>query len=270
MPELPEMVVIADQMATILINKQVKDISIYQPKCLNRPEGDYYHNLLRRTITGILPLGKWIQINLSGRARLHISLGMGGELCYLEENEAPPPKTRIHVTFVDNTGIFMTLWWFGYFHLVLEGETHTLIETLGPDPLELSETEFKNLFSGRRGAIKSFLLNQKNIRGIGNFYIQEILFKARLHPLRSIQSLSAADVKRLHKAIQTVFKQSIQLGSSSYELDFFRQKGKYGLNKISIAYRDGAPCPRCDTTSQKIKTGSTSQYICPQCQQLPE
>ena len=269
MPELPEIVVIAAQMTETLINKKIKDVSISQPKCLNRHETDYQTKLPGKKITEIISLGKWIQMCLSAKARLLINLGMGGELCYLKKNESPPPKTRIKITFTDNTGFYITFWWFGYFHLVLDDEKHSMTDTLGPDPFLLSESEFKELLHGRRGFIKSFLLNQKNLRGIGNFYIQEILFRARLHPLHPIPSLSVTKVKRLHKAIQTVFEESIHLGSSSYELDFFGKKGKYGLNNLSFAYREGSPCPRCGTRSRKLKTGSTTHYICPQCQKLP-
>jgi len=195
---------------------------------------------------------------------------MGGELCYLNENEAPPSKTRILVTFTDKSGFFITLWWFGYFHLLLKDENHPMTDSLGPDPFELTPSEFRSLFDGRRGSLKSFLLNQKNLRGIGNFYIQEILFQARLHPLHPIPSLTSADVNRLFTSIKAVFHESIRLGSSSYELDFFGKKGTYGLENLSFAYQDGASCPRCGTIAQKIKTGSTAQYICPRCQKCPQ
>ena len=270
MPELPEMVVIAEQMAKTLNGKVFRTLSIYQPKCLNRPETDFQKILPGKKIRSVKPYGKWVALYLSDRVRLLVSLGMGGELCYLKKGQSSPEKTRVLVTFTDETGFYITLWWFGYFHLILDGERHPMTDTLGPNPLELSSSEFRDLFEGRRGSLKSFLLNQKNLRGIGNFYIQEILFQARLHPLSPIPSLSTADFKRLHKAVHTVFKESIRLGSSSYELDFFGKKGKYGLNRISFAYQNGAICPTCGTQTEKIKTGSTVQYICPTCQVLPE
>ena len=269
MPELPEMVIIATQMARALKGKRIRTLSVLQPKCLNRPEADYNRILPGKKIQNVTPLGKWVELCLSGSARLLISLGMGGELCYLNKDQTPPQKTRVLLSFTDNTGFYITLWWFGYFHLVVEGENHSMTKSLGPDPLKLSPSAFRNLFEGRRGTLKSFLLNQKRVRGIGNFYIQEILFKARLHPLHPIPLLSTADVDRLHKAIHAVFKESIRLGSSSYELDFFGTKGKYDLNCISIAYQEEAHCPLCGTATQKIKTGSTAQYICPKCQVLP-
>ena len=269
MPELPEMRIIAEQMARTLRGKEIRAVSIFQPKCLNRPEADYHRVLPGKRVRQVRPLGKWVEIDLTDAARLLISLGMGGELCSLEQGQSPPEKTRVLTTFTDGTGFFMTLWWFWYIHLVLDGEDHAMTDSLGPDPLELSAQEFRALLNRRRGSVKSLLLNQKLLRGIGNFYIQEILFKARLHPFHPVPSLSAADANRLHKAIQDVLTESIRLGSSSYEPDFFGRKGSYGLNRLSFAYQEGATCPRCGTAAKKIKTGATTQYICPTCQKLP-
>ena len=141
-----------------------------------------------------------------------------------------------------------------------------MTEGFGPDPMALSSDEFVSLLENRRGGIKSFLLNQKRIRGIGNYYIQEILFRAKIHPLRKIPSLTLKEKKELHGHILDVFNESIDLGSSSYELDFFGEKGQYRFKNMAIAYQEDVNCPQCGTLGEKIKTGSTSHYICPRCQ----
>lgn len=266
MPELPEIVVIAKQMDLTLRRKKLQSILLTQPKCGNRSVNDYQKTLPGRTIEKITPLGKWLEILLDQSARLLVSLGMGGEICYLKMNQTAPEKSRLVVKFIDGTGFYVTLWWFGYFHLVLEGEAHPMTDALGPDPLNISEKEFLALLDKRRGSIKSFLLNQKRIRGIGNFYIQEILFQAKLHPLREMHALTENEKCRLYNAIRNVFNDSMSLGSSSYELDFFGKKGKYNLDCMSIAYQENKHCPECHSAIQKIKTGSTMQFICPQCQ----
>jgi len=268
MPELPEIIVIAKQMDQALKGKRVEKVSIFQPKCLNRSKMDYQKHLPGKVVEGVRPLGKWVEMVFKGDDRLLISLGMGGEICYLDEGGTAPDKSRLIVWFTDRTGFIVTLWWFGYFHLVLHGERHSMTDTLGPDPLSISCDAFKELLDGRRGGIKSFLLHQKRLRGIGNFYIQEILFQACLHPLKEISALSDEEKERLFEAVQKVLKESIALGSSSYELDFFGRKGRYGLDRISVAYQENARCPACRSLHKKIKTGSTMQYICPKCQRL--
>ncbi len=269
MPELPEIVVIAKQMDETLREKTISAVQIFQPKCLNRAEGDFRKYLPGKEILQVKPLGKWIEIRCQKSTRLLINLGMGGEVLYFENENDIPDKAKIIVRFDDGSGFFITLWWFGYFHLIFNGEKNPMTDKLGPDALEISADEFEKILSGRRGNIKSFLLNQKNIRGIGNFYIQEILFRAKIHPLTPINFLSQNEITRLHTAIRDVLKRSIALGSSSYELDFFGKKGRYSLRELSFAYHENGTCPDCGTAAEKIKTGSNSQYICPQCQVLP-
>ncbi|NOZ60881.1 MAG: Fpg/Nei family DNA glycosylase [Calditrichaeota bacterium] len=269
MPELPEIVVIATQMDETLRGKTVSDVEIFQPKCLNRAVADCRKYLPGRKILRVRPLGKWIEIVCDEAVKILINLGMGGEVLYFENENEIADKAKIIMRFNDDSGFYITLWWFGYFHLVRDGEKNPMTDKLGPGALEISLADFQKILTRKRGGIKSFLLNQKNIRGIGNFYIQEILFRAKIHPLTPINVLSEADIERLHSAIHEVLKRSIALGSSSYELDFFGKKGKYSLRELSFAYHENGVCPDCGAAAQKIKTGANSQYICPQCQVLP-
>ena len=139
---------------------------------------------------------------------------------------------------------------------------------LGPDALDLSLDEFRALLRGRRGGIKAFLLNQARIAGIGNVYIQDPLFKARVHPLRKIDSLSDDEVEALWRAMRETLQESVDLGGSAWEMDLYGQKGRWATSYFLVAYREGKPCPECGTPVEKIKTGSTSGFICPQCQPL--
>ncbi len=268
MPELPEIYLFCQQMNETIMGKEIEKAAILQTKCLNRPENDY-QRLAGKKIEKVEPLGKWIKITLHSKDELLINLGMGGELIYFTDISEIPAKAKFIVSFTDGTGFFVTLWWFGYFHFIKAGEKNPMTDNLGDDPLHLSLDQFKLKLAGKRGRIKSFLLDQKNCRGIGNFYIQEILFQAKLHPQRPIDSLTTHEIKKLYHAIQQVLRRSIELGSSSYEKDFFGKYGDYSLKELSFAYEKDAVCPDCGTATQKIKTGTNAQYICPICQQLP-
>lgn len=268
MPEWPEIQIIAKQMNHKLKGCNVKSVEVYQDKCLNRPLKEFRQLLSGKSISSIEPLGKWIDVRLLENVHFFISLGMGGELIFLKPEDVPPEKSRLIIRFTNRSGFYVTLWWFGYFHLIAENEAHSMTDTLGPDPMDLSENNFMSILSDRRGQIKSFLLNQKRIRGIGNFYIQEILFKAGLHPLRTIQSLTDKEKHQLYNAIRNVFSESLRLGSSGYELDFFGKRGEYNIQKMAFAYQENALCPVCKTKTEKIKTGTNTQYICPTCQPL--
>lgn len=266
MPELPEAVVMARQMDQILRGKTIASVEIAQPKILNCPIAEYEARLPGFRIQEISPFGKWIRVSLSNETRLMISLGMGGEILYFQSGAPIPEKSRFILRLTEGSGFFITLWWFGYVHLVPSGECHEMTDAQGPDPLRLNLTDFLGILEKRKGGIKSFLLNQKRIRGIGNFYIQEILFRAGLHPRRSIPSLSETEIARLFQSIQTVLNESIALGSSWYELDFFGKKGGYTRDKMSFTFQPRDRCPVCQHRIEKIRTGSTSQYICPVCQ----
>ena len=268
MPELPEAVVIARQMDETVRDKRIESVDILQPKILNRSGKTVKQILSGLSIEKVYPFGKWIGIQLSNDHRLMISLGMGGEIIYFEKGESLPDKIRFILHFSDQSGFYITLWWFGYVHLILPGENHDMTDSLGPDPLEMDRNAFHQILSNRKGGIKAFLLNQKRIRGIGNFYIQEILFQAKLHPLRTIPSLSQNDIDTLFNAIQSVFIESIRLDSSWYEQDFFGKRGGYTLENMSFTFQENDRCPVCTHPIEKIKTGSTSQYICARCQKL--
>ncbi|MCK4933916.1 formamidopyrimidine-DNA glycosylase, partial [Candidatus Bathyarchaeota archaeon] len=118
--------------------------------------------------------------------------------------------------------------------------------------------------------IKNFILNQKNIAGIGNVYVQDILFNAKIHPKRKIPSLNDMEITNLYNSMKSVLKESIDHGSLAYERDFYGNKGGYDMKQFKIAYKPGKPCPLCGTEIEKIKTGATSSYICPQCQPLDD
>jgi formamidopyrimidine-DNA glycosylase len=142
-----------------------------------------------------------------------------------------------------------------------------MVGRLGPGALDVSLEEFRGLLKGRRGAIKTFLLDQDRIAGIGNVYIQDPLFKARLHPLRSIQTLTDDEIAALWQAIRDTLQESIDAGGAPFELNLYGQKGGWSASFL-VGYREGQPCPECGTAVVKIKTGSTASYICPSCQSL--
>jgi formamidopyrimidine-DNA glycosylase len=141
-----------------------------------------------------------------------------------------------------------------------------MVTKLGPHFMDLTLDAFRALLSGRRGGIKSFLLNQKRIAGIGNVYVQDPLFKARLHPLRSIASLDDDEVEGLWLALRETLQESIEHGGSKWEQDLYGEHGSWDNSFFLVAYREGEPCPACGSTVEKVKTGSTSSYICPHCQ----
>jgi formamidopyrimidine-DNA glycosylase len=140
-----------------------------------------------------------------------------------------------------------------------------MVGKLGPNAVDLSLEGFRALLKGRRGAIKTFLLDQDRIAGIGNVYVQTPLWKAKIHPLRPIPRLSDEEIAALWQALREVLQGSIDAGGAPFELNLYGQKGGWD-DPYLFHGEEGAPCPVCGTPLAKIRTGSTGSYICPGCQ----
>ncbi|MBX5327689.1 MAG: bifunctional DNA-formamidopyrimidine glycosylase/DNA-(apurinic or apyrimidinic site) lyase [Candidatus Bathyarchaeia archaeon] len=270
MPELPEITVLARQMNKELQDKQVAKIESKQPKNLNMPPEEFAKKIKGKTITNTQARGKWIFIKLQPDYYLLLNLGMNGDLLYFNPKQAPPQKYHFKLEFTDKTGFTLAFQWFGYIHLVAEKnlDKHKLTGRLGITPTDKQFTleTFKKLLANKKTGIKNFLLNQKNIAGIGNVYIQDTLFRARLHPNRKTNTLTPQETEALYNAIKDTVNQAIKLGGLAYEKNFYGKHGQFTADHFQVGYKTDKPCPDCGTKIQKIRTGTTASYICPKCQ----
>ncbi len=270
MPELPEIVNLSKQMTKQLSGKRIADVEVTQPKCLNLP-AKRFRRIIGRRVNKTATKGKWLFTNLRPDTLL-LNLGMGGDLIYHRNEASIPQKYQLRISFRDESELTASFFWFGYVHLVAEKDLpkHKMTNRLGISALDngLTVEKFTAMLSGRRGAIKSFLLDQRNISGIGNVYVQDPLFKAKIHPLRLIPTLTPTEIQVLHKGIREVLNESVRLGGLRYERNLYGRNGSYGPENFLVAYKTGKPCPKCRTRIAKIRTGSTSSYICPSCQEL--
>ena len=272
MPELPEIAVKARQMNEKISGKRIADIKVNQPKNLNIPVSGFVKTVKGKTVNSVSSKGKWIFIKLDPAYYMLINLGMNADLLFFSPGQKFPEKCQFKLTFTDKTGFTIQFQWVGYIHILEEKDLnkHKLTAKIGVSPIgeDFTLNYFQKLLAGKKGRIKSFLIDQKNIAGIGNVYIQDILFKAKLHPNRKISTLSQEEISDLYKAILYILNRSVQLGGLAYEKDFYGQNGKLTINEFLVGYKTGKPCPTCKTEIVKIKTGSTSSYICPKCQPL--
>jgi formamidopyrimidine-DNA glycosylase len=261
-----------------LRGKKIVSVEVLQVKILNRPVKEFEDLVVGRKIGPVTSRGKWVFVKLEPGSKAGsggkpgpethflLSLGMGGEVLLRKPGEAPPAKYRLKFTFGDRSYLTINFWWFGYAHAVTADElaSHKMTADLGLDPMDDGEFtfgRFRDLLTGRKGAIKAVLMDQRKIAGIGNVYIQEILLRARLHPDRKIPSLTAAELKRLYEATVGALREAVDDGGLKYEVDLHNEHGRY-----DPAWHPGGPCPKCGTTMEKVKTGGTMQIVCPKCQ----
>lgn len=268
MPELPEIAVRAREMDAALTGRTIAGIEVLQPKCLNVPVETFITGLTGARLLGTRQRGKWL-VTETTQGWLLLGLGMGGEILLVARDRLPE-KYRLIFDFTDGACLSVNFWWFGYAHYLPPGplEAHDMVGKLGPNALDLSAADLRGLLQGQRGQLKAFLLDQSRIAGIGNAYVHDILFLARLHPLRKINTLTDAEIAALTQAIHDGLQPSINKGGAFYEVNLYGEKGGFTMDDVLIGYREGQSCPACGAAIAKIKTGSTSSFICPQCQAL--
>jgi formamidopyrimidine-DNA glycosylase len=268
MPELPEITSRAAEMQSALPGKTILGIDVLQPKCLNLPADQFNLAISQAHIISVYPRGKWIFVE-TDRGYVLINMGMGGEIL-LTTPANLPEKHRLIINFCDQTCLAINFWWFGYVHFAKTEELnqHSMTAKLGPNALELDAQQISALFNGQKTKLKAFLLDQSRIAGIGNAYIHDILFLAGLHPLRPVNRLTPDEIERLVQAIRDGLQPSLNKGGAFYEKNIYGQPGGFSMTDIIIGYKENQPCPHCGAPIEKIKTGSTTSFICPVCQPL--
>jgi formamidopyrimidine-DNA glycosylase len=273
MPELPDVVLLARSMNNALVGRTIFSAKVNQPKVLISSPLTFRRQIRNKEFVAFSQRGKWVLGHLKSEWTFALNLGMGGEVRLHSPIEIPDSNRERIVLLLDSgQQLWIHFWWFGHVHLIAPGklQNHSQIGTLGPEPLspEFSRDELAKRLEGRRGRIKSYLLDQRFIAGIGNVYVQDILWHAQLHPSRKANTLTQKEISNLHSAIQVVLKKGIKFGPGPGEHDVWGNRGQWRKKPgwPAIAYLTGNPCPLCQTTIEEIRVGSTTSYICPKCQ----
>ena len=259
MPELPDVAAMKRYLDATSLHQHVADVWVGRDYVLKGTGPERLREALAgRAFESSTRHGKNLLIETDGEPWLRLHFGMTGNLKYFKQLEDEPGHVRVRFAFGN-----------GY-HLAydcqrmlgrvsLEDGPAEFVEAhdLGPDALSVSRDEFERIMSGRRGGLKRTLMNQHIIAGLGNVYVDEVLFQARLHPETTIDRLSDEELKGLYEAIRQVLKTSIERGSDARDLP----------SDYLIHHRgEGEPCPRCSAEIRRIKTGQRSTYFCPECQ----
>lgn len=272
MPELPEVETIVRGLRKTVLGKKIKSLKIFSSRVLHSPPAFLKKNLINQRIQEISRRGKNIIIKLSSGDLLLIHLGMTGNLFYLNRPVLMGKHDHVDLEFSDKTHLrYSDIRKFGKFKLIKSSQVREegVLKKLGPEPLKISRNDFVKLLQKRKGRIKSVLLNQSVLAGIGNIYADEALWEAKIHPLKKVSDLSRNKLIKLHQAIQKIFKKAIKAGGSS--VDNYRDvDGKSGFFQFyhKVYGREGEPCKRCGTKIKRIIISQRSAHFCPECQKL--
>jgi len=270
MPELPEVESIVRGLRSSLVGRTVTAVEIRWPGVVDRPTPDgLVSGLTGRRVTGVSRRAKYILIALGDR-HLLVHLRMAGRLlmCHNRAMEAvQDPYVRATFDLDDGSVLlFRDVRKFGRLYLV--SDPAEVVEALGPEPLADGFTpEALRACLAHRRQIKPLLLDQHVLAGLGNIYVDESLWEARLHPLRRANTLSEDDVARLFAAVRAVLTRAIENGGTTLR-DYRDCEGEVGQHQYELAVygRAGEPCPRCGNAIERIVVGQRGTHLCTTCQ----
>ena len=268
MPELPEVETVARGLHHRLPGSTITGAAVYWPRTLARPAPDEFAaRIVGRRVESVGRRGKYVVIKLD-RGYLLVHLKMSGRLFVAPAGEPSGPHLRAILDLDDGRQLrFCDARKFGRIYLVDEVEEVTA--SLGPEPLaaDFSLDDFSRLLDRRSGRLKSMLLDQEFLAGVGNIYADEILFAARLNPLRRAGTLTVAEQARLYQAIRSVLERAIvACGTTLPDRNYLDAEGRAGDYRAEVYGRKGDPCPACGIPIERLVVGGRSTHFCPQCQ----
>ncbi len=270
MPELPEVTVIAEDVAALAAGRRVLRAAAARPDVTNVALEEFTRRLEGRTLLGTSRRGKIIVLDFGevvGVVHLVISGRVLGFPGWVE-----PDRTNTAVLeFEGGVVLGFTRLWLGYFDLYEPGTVgeHPLISRLGPDPFSEGFTPayLSELLGSRRASIKGLLLDQSVVAGLGNIYVDEVLFAAGVHPTRKSNTLSPEEVERVHAATLDLLGRAIELRGTTFDSyhDAFGETGKFQY-RLKVFTHAGEPCPVCGSEIRKLRVAGRGTHVCLSCQ----
>ena len=269
MPELPEVETVVRALRPILVGNTIESLELLHPRVTRHCNPEQLQDICEDAwITALERRGKFILVLLADRPQVAIHLRMSGQLL-LSETRLTSPHLRAIFHLAKGPDLhFVDIRTFGTI-FPIDGSEPDGYRTLGVEPLSSSFTaeHFGRLLTGRSTAIKSLLLRQDLIAGIGNIYASEACWIAQVDPRLPGARLEKEQIKRLHRAIRKVLRSAVdQMGTTLS--DFRRpdgEPGRYG-NHLLVYDRQGEPCSRCGTGIERVIQHGRSTFFCPRCQ----
>lgn len=273
MPELPEIEVLRRSLEPHLVGDRIEKVEVFNPTLREPVKGrELARRVVGRRVAGLRRRSKYLLIDLEGGSTLVVHLGMSGRLTLVPAGT--PPEDHEHVVFTLRSRRRLRLRDPRRFGLVFAAATARLekdphFSVLGIEPLEegFGGKVLRALARGRRGPVKSFLMDARLVVGIGNIYATEALHRAGIHPARSVARISEDRWERLAAAVTAVLRQAIAQGGTTLN-DFADGEGRSGYFQVSLAAydREGEPCFTCGEPIRRLVQSGRSTYYCPRCQ----
>ena len=277
MPELPEVETVSRGLRKRALGRRIVVVKVLHTGIITGDAEEFIRQTEGRTIAAVQRKGKVLAVELAGAkqretAHLILRLGMTGQVTIQPVGDPLEPHTHVRMVFEGGNEElrFRDVRRFGRLRCCTSKELDALFKGLGPDAQQATEAQFLRARRGRRGAIKSWLLNQQGVSGLGNIYADEALFEAGIHPLAQPEHISSDSARRLYRAVRKVLQRAVNLQGTTFRdyIDIEGRSGNY-LQRLRVYQKTGKPCPRCGTPIRRIVIAGRSSHFCPNCQRRP-
>jgi len=267
MPELPEIETIRRELKSLILNKKIKEFSVKDKIFLKNPKSmSVWRKNITSKVKDVSRQGKFLIIKLSNGLKIVIHFRMTGQLIYGGDDGA-----KVKIIFSDSSALsYYDKRRFGEWYLVKSEKDIPLLHLIGVDPTSESFTQniLNSLLEKKNTKIYEFLLDQRSISGIGNIYVNEILYCAKISPFRKTRELSGKETETLYYSIKEILNKAIKARGSSIDtyLDIWGNPGKYSYQHV-VYGKEGEFCSHCPNKIMRGKLSGRSVYFCPGCQQ---
>ena len=272
MPELPEVETVRARLAPLLTGRRFESVAIADPRLVRPYEpAEVAAELTGERVAAVERRGKYVVVRFESGRVLLIHLRMTGSLRHSEGSLAGDPHRRAVIRLDNGSDVsYRDVRRFGTWLLLEPGELEPYLSArLGDEPLDALFTTARlgDRLSKRRAPVKAALLDQRTLAGMGNIYVDEALWRARIHPLRPAESIDRNELRRLHRAIRASLEAGIARQGSTLR-DYALPDGSSGAmqHEFKVYARDGEPCDRCGTPIAKTRVAGRGTWFCPVCQ----
>ncbi len=279
MPELPEVENIAQGLRHEIINVTITDVKVLKPVIVRYPSPwrKTLHDIIGDDIVKVTRRGKRLIIALVNGGAILIQLGMTGKVIVAQANSPIPLHTHMRIHLCDGREIrfidarrFGRVWFFSqldFYHPDAQMEAAGM-GRLGPEPFGITPKQFRQILHSDR-AIKTLLLDQSRIAGLGNIYADESLFAAGIHPATPAAAVPPAQADKLRRMIKSILRRAIRHGGTTL-IDYRNAYGEMGrfLKMLKVYQRTNLPCRKCRTPIARMILAGRSSHYCPKCQRL--
>ncbi|MGY0691702.1 bifunctional DNA-formamidopyrimidine glycosylase/DNA-(apurinic or apyrimidinic site) lyase [Virgibacillus sp. FSP13] len=266
MPELPEMETYKSLLAQKIDGSTITEVAINREKSINVEPETFKNKVQNQKIKAVERRAKYLLFHLENGSYLLLHLMLGGWMFYGKADEQPERTIQVRLSFGNDHLYFIGLR-LGYLHLFSADEVKDELSNLGPEPLNVnfSLDSFLDLVKDRRGKIKTTLIDQEFLSGIGNRYSDEIAWHAQLLPERKMNELDNNEKVQLYQSIRFVLQQAIQYGGYM-DQPLFKGDSKTGAYNTYVYDREGEACNRCGRIITKDEISSRKTFYCTECQ----